>query len=92
MSNFEEVNKLIESNAKAIQKMINLRDSILPRIDKMQRQVADMQQQVANMQKEVANMQRHRINSQKRYSDNTDIKELMLENQRILNYLESLNK
>lgn len=85
MSNFEEANKLIESNAKAIQKMMSLRDLILPRIDKMQRQVADMQQQVANMQ-------RHKINNQKRYSDNTDIKELMLENQRILNYLESLNK
>ncbi|RUT10059.1 hypothetical protein DSM106972_005540 [Dulcicalothrix desertica PCC 7102] len=85
MSNFEEANKLIESNAKAIQKMMSLRDFILPRIDKMQQKVADMQQQVVIMQ-------RHKINNQERYSDSTDIKELMLENQRILNYLESLNK
>ncbi|RUR74871.1 hypothetical protein ACF3DV_02750 [Chlorogloeopsis fritschii PCC 9212] len=79
MSDSEQVEKLIESNAKAIQALTDLASSILPRIDEMQRQMV--------------NIQRQMIDNQRRIDDNTAvIRELVLENQRILKYLESLNR
>lgn len=79
MSDLERIEKLIESNAKAIQSLTNLAHGIFPRLDEMQRQVV--------------NIQRQMIDNQRRIDDNTaDIRELTLENQRILKYLESLNK
>ncbi|WP_298915507.1 hypothetical protein [uncultured Nostoc sp.] len=75
----EQSNQLIQSNAKAIQALTDLSSSILPRLDEMQRQMV--------------NTQRQMIDNQRRIDDNTaDVRELMLENQRILKYLESLKK
>ena len=79
MSNSEHLEKLIESNAKSIQALTDLANSILPRLDDMQRQIS--------------NMQRQMIDNQRRIDDNTaDIRELTMENQRILKYLESRNQ
>jgi predicted metal-dependent hydrolase len=79
MSDSENLEKLIQSNAKAIQALTDLASSILPRLDEMQRQMT--------------NIQRQMIDNQRRIDDNTaDIRELTLENQRILKYLESLTK
>ncbi|OUL17357.1 hypothetical protein [Nostoc sp. 106C] len=79
MSDIERIEKLIESNANSIQALTDLANSILPRLDDMQRQMV--------------NMQRQMIDNQRRIDDNTaDIRELTLENQRILKYLESRNK
>lgn len=79
MSNSEDLEKLIQSNAQAIQALTDLASSILPRLDEMQRQIT--------------NIQRQMIDNQRRIDDNTaDIRELTLENQRILKYLESLIK
>ncbi|MDJ0673905.1 MAG: DUF5798 family protein [Calothrix sp. MO_167.B42] len=78
MSDSERLEKLIESNAKAIQALTDLANSILPRLDDMQRQIS--------------NIQRQMIDNQRRIDDNTaDIRELTMENQRILKYLESRN-
>ncbi len=86
MSDSDRIDKLIESNAKSIQALTDLANSILPRMDEMQRQIA--------------NMQRQMIDNQRRIDDNTgdirdlaaDIREVTFENQRILKYLESLTK
>jgi predicted nucleic acid-binding Zn-ribbon protein len=93
MSDSEGIEKLVESNAKAIQALTertnelakaiqaltDLSSSILPRLDDMQRQMV--------------NTQRQMIDNQRRIDDNTaDIRELTLENQRILKYLESGQK
>ncbi|HLO83440.1 MAG TPA: hypothetical protein VK203_00320 [Nostocaceae cyanobacterium] len=79
MNDSERLEKLIESNAKAIQALTDLATRILPRLDDMQRQIT--------------NIQRQMIDNQRRIDDNTaDIRELTLENQGILKYLESLNK
>lgn len=73
----EEIEKLIASNAKAISALTNLANEIIPRIDEMQRQIN--------------NMQRDSINTKRHIDDSTaDIRELMLENQRILTYLENI--
>ena len=76
----EGIETLIESNARAIEALTaNVNDfvkGIFPRIDEMQRQIFNMQRQVVDVQR--------------RIDDNTaDIRELALENQRILKYLES---
>jgi peptidoglycan hydrolase CwlO-like protein len=79
MSDSERLEKLIESNAKSIQALTDLANKILPRLDDMQRQIF--------------NIQRQMIDNQRRIDDNTaDIRELTLENQRILKYLESRNQ
>ena len=79
MSDSERLEKLIESNAKSIQALTDLANSILPRLDDMQRQIS--------------NMQRQMIDNQRRIDDNTaDIRELIMGNQRILKYLESRNQ
>ena len=66
----EELKQLIASNAKAIAALTSLANEIIPRIDEMQRQIN--------------NMQRDSINTKRHIDDNTaDIRELMLENQRI---------
>jgi len=79
MSDSERLEKLIESNAKSIQALTDLASSILPRLDDMQRQIS--------------NIQRQMIDNQRRIDDNTaDIRELTMENQRILKYLESRNQ
>ncbi len=73
----EEIKQLIASNAKAISALTNLANEIIPRIDEMQRQIN-------NMQRDSVGVKRH-------IDDNTaDIRELMLENQRILTYLENI--
>lgn len=73
----EELRQLIASNAKAISALTNLANEIIPRIDEMQRQIK--------------NMQRDSVETKRHIDDNTaDIRELMLENQRILNYLETI--
>ncbi len=73
----EELKQLIASNAKAIAALTSLANEIIPRIDEMQRQIN--------------NMQRDSINTKRHIDDNTaDIRELMLENQRILTYLENI--
>jgi hypothetical protein len=73
----DELKQLIASNAKAISALTNLANGIFPRIDEMQRQIN--------------NMQRESVDSKRHIDDNTaDIRELMLENQRILKYLESI--
>ncbi|MBD2777103.1 hypothetical protein [Iningainema tapete] len=78
MSDSDRLEKLIESNAISIQALTYQASSILPRLDEMQRNVA--------------NMQRQMVDVQRRIDDNTaDIRELTLENQRILKYLESRN-
>ena len=72
-----ELQKLIVSNAKAVSALTNLANEFIPRMDEMQRQIN-------NMQRDFVDRKRH-------IDDNTaDIKELMLENQRILRYLESI--
>ncbi|NEP59085.1 MAG: hemagglutinin [Symploca sp. SIO2G7] len=73
----EQLRQLITSNAKAISALTNLANEVIPRMDEMQRQIN--------------NMQRDSIET-KRYIDDTtaDIRELMLENQRILRYLENI--
>ncbi len=76
----ERIEALIESNARAIEALTaNVNDfvkGIFPRIDEMQRQIFNMQRQVVDVPR--------------RIDDNTaDIRELALENQRILKYLES---
>jgi hypothetical protein len=79
MSDSERLEKLIESNAKSIQALTDLANTILPRIDDMQRQIA--------------NMQRQMIDNQRRKDDNrAEIRELIMENQRILRFLESRNQ
>lgn len=86
MSDSESIEKLIESNAKAIQALTDLANSILPRLDDMQRQMV--------------NSLRQMIDNQRRIDGTTgdirdlaaDIRELTLENQRILKYLESRNQ
>ncbi|MBH8571511.1 hypothetical protein I8752_00405 [Nostocaceae cyanobacterium CENA369] len=79
MSELDRIEKLIESNARAIQALTDQASVILPRLDEMQRQISNMQRQI--------------IDNVRRIDDNTaDIRELTLENQRILKYLESLSK
>lgn len=93
MSDLERIEKLIESNARAIQALTEQASIILPRFDEMQRQVAGIQRQVASTQRQMIDVQR-------RIDDNTadireitlDIRELIPENQRILKYLESRNQ
>jgi hypothetical protein len=73
----EELKQLIASNAKAISALTNLANQFIPRMDEMQRQIN--------------NMQRDSLDTKRHIDDNTaDIRELMLENQRILRYLENL--
>ena len=73
----DELQQLIASNAKAISALTNLANEFIPRIDEMQRQLN--------------NMQRDSVDTKRHIDDNTaDIRELMLENQRILRYLESI--
>ena len=73
----DELKQLIASNAKAISALTNLANEFIPRMDEMQRQIN--------------NMQRDSIDTKRHIDDNTaDIRELMLENQRILHYLESI--
>jgi hypothetical protein len=73
----DELKQLIASNAKAISALTNLANEFIPRMDEMQRQIN--------------NMQRDSIDTKRHIDDNTaDIRELMLENQRILRYLESI--
>jgi uncharacterized protein YeeX (DUF496 family) len=80
----EELKQLVASNSKAISVLTNLANEILPRIDAILPRIDEMQRQVNNMQRESVDSKRH-------IDDNTaDIRELMLENQRILKYLESI--
>ncbi|MDJ0621130.1 MAG: DUF5798 family protein [Calothrix sp. MO_192.B10] len=79
MSNSEHLEKLIESNAKSIQALTDLANSILPRLDDMQRQISNMQRQMIDNQRRI-------------YHNTADIRELTMENQRILKYLESRNQ
>jgi hypothetical protein len=73
----DELRHLIASNAKAISALTNLANEFIPRMDEMQRQIN--------------NMQRDSVDTKRHIDDNTaDIRELMLENQRILRYLESI--
>ena len=73
----DELKQLIASNAKAISALTNLANEFIPRMDEMQRQLN--------------NMQRDSVDTKRHIDDNTaDIRELMLENQRILRYLESI--
>ena len=73
----DELKQLITSNAKAISALTNLANEFIPRMDEMQRQLN--------------NMQRDSVDTKRHIDDNTaDIRELMLENQRILRYLESI--
>ena len=73
----DELKQLIASNAKAISALTNLANEFIPRMDEMQRQIN--------------NMQRDSIDTKRHIDDNTaDIRELMIENQRILRYLESI--
>lgn len=73
----DELKQLIASNAKAISALTNLANEFIPRMDEMQRQIN--------------NMQRDSVDTKRHIDDNTaDLRELMLENQRILRYLESI--
>jgi uncharacterized protein YeeX (DUF496 family) len=73
----DELKQLIAANAKAISALTNLANEFIPRMDEMQRQLN--------------NMQRDAVDTKRHIDDNTaDIRELMLENQRILRYLESI--
>lgn len=73
----DELKQLIASNAKAIYALTNLANKFIPRMDEMQCQIN--------------NMQRYSVDTKRHIDDNTtDIRELMLENQRILRYLESI--
>ncbi|NEO76302.1 DUF5798 family protein [Moorena sp. SIO4G3] len=73
----EQLRQLITSNAKAISALTNLANEVIPRIDEMQRQIN--------------NMQRDSVETKRHIDDTTaDIRELMLENQRILRYLENI--
>ncbi len=101
MSDLDRIEKLIESNAKAIQALTDQASSILPRliesnakaIQALTDQASSILPRVDEMQRQTANMQRQMIDVQRRIDDNTaDIRELALENQRILRYLESHNK
>ncbi len=73
----EEIKQLIASNAKAIAALTNLANEILPRVDEMQRQVNQMQRQLIDMGRRTDN-------------NSADIRELAIENQRILKYLETI--
>jgi predicted metal-dependent hydrolase len=73
----EELKQLINSNAKAIAALTNLANEILPRVDEMQRQINQMQRQSIDV-------------GRRTDSNSADIRELALENQRILKYLESI--
>ena len=80
----DELKQLITSNAKAISVLTNLANEIIPRIDAILPRIDEMQGQINNMPRESVDNKRH-------IDDNTaDIRELMLENQRILKYLESI--
>ncbi|PSF35677.1 hypothetical protein C7H19_15680 [Aphanothece hegewaldii CCALA 016] len=73
----EEIRNLVASNAKAIAALTQLANEILPRVDEMQRQIESMQRQ--------------HLDALRRTNDHSaDIRELTIENQRILRYLEKI--
>jgi hypothetical protein len=77
----DRIEALVESNAKAIQAFG----------DQTHQAIQSLTQQTLEMQRQMLNMQRQMIDSQRRIDDNSaDIRELVLENQRILKYLETI--
>ncbi len=84
LEGLQETRYRVDSNSKAIEALTNFASDI-------QHQTLSMQREMVNFQRDMLNFQRDMLTIQRKIDDNTaDIRELMIENQRILKYLEKI--